>query len=67
MRKISREQTIHPVLILWLLVGWIGFFFLPWYGIEDGFFSFEWLLDGYPFEPDYAPAILCVQRSSSIV
>ncbi len=47
----------RPVLIFWIIVGWVGYCILPWYGIEDGFFSFEWIFDGFPLEEDYAPAI----------
>ncbi|MCY4309044.1 MAG: iron ABC transporter permease [Rhodobacteraceae bacterium] len=46
----------RPVLILWIIVGWVGYCLLPWYGIEDGFFSFGWVFDGYPLDSDYAPA-----------
>jgi len=42
---------------LWLLIGAAGFCLLPWYTIEDGFWAFEWLFDGYPFETDYAPGL----------
>ena len=52
-----RRGTLHPTLVLWLIVGWAGFLVLPWYGLEDGVFSFEWLFDGYPTDEDYAPAI----------
>jgi iron(III) transport system permease protein len=45
---------------LWLAVGLIGYVILPWYAIEDGFWSFEWLLGGYPTDSDFAPAILLV-------
>ncbi len=45
---------------LWLAIGWIGFAVLPWYVIEDGFFSLEWLLNGYPLDRDYAPGLLQV-------
>ncbi|MBJ7536185.1 iron ABC transporter permease [Marinomonas sp. C1424] len=31
---------------------------MPWYLLEDGFWSFIWLTDGYPTDMDYAPAIL---------
>ena len=50
------RSSAHPTLILWLIVGWVGFALLPWYGLEDGILSFEWLFDGYPFDEDYAPA-----------
>ena len=44
---------------LWLAVGWGGFALLPWYGVEDGFWSFAWLFD-YPAGADAAPAALQV-------
>ena len=44
---------------LWLAVGWIGYAVLPWYGVDDGFWAFLWLLeDGWPVEDDAAPAVL---------
>ncbi|MGF1627922.1 MAG: ABC transporter permease [Kiloniellaceae bacterium] len=43
---------------LWLAVGWIGFAILPWYGIEYGFWNFEWLFEGYPADGDSAPGLL---------
>ncbi|MHA1528094.1 MAG: ABC transporter permease [Alphaproteobacteria bacterium] len=42
---------------LWLLIGAAGYCLLPWYTIEDGFWGFEWLIDGYPFDTDYAPGL----------
>ncbi len=42
----------------WLLLGWVGYLLVPWYLLEDGFWSFYWLIDGYPLDPDYGPAIL---------
>jgi len=42
---------------LWLLIGAAGYCLLPWYTIEDGFWGFEWLFDGYPFDNDYAPGL----------
>ena len=59
MRKVSLEQTTHPVLIFWIIAGWIGFAVLPWYGVE-GFWSFEWLVDGWPLDDDYAPAAVLI-------
>lgn len=53
----TNKRTTHPTLLLWLIVGWVGFCLVPWYGIEDGFFSFEWLSNGYPFDAEYAPAL----------
>ncbi|MES2549574.1 MAG: iron ABC transporter permease [Pseudomonadota bacterium] len=59
MRSVSLERTTHPVLIFWIIAGWLGYFILPWYGVE-GFWSFEWLLDGWPLDDDYAPAAVLV-------
>jgi iron(III) transport system permease protein len=39
------------------LIGLAGFFFAPWYAIEDGLFSTEWL-PYYPGDPELAPAFL---------
>ncbi len=47
-------------LALCLAVGWAGFLILPWYAIDDGLWSFEWLLDGYPTDRDSAPALVQV-------
>ena len=43
------------LVIGWLLIGSVGYFVLPWYVVDDGFFSLEWLLY-YDLE-DYGPAI----------
>ena len=45
---------------LWLAVGAFGYFILPWYTTDDSFWSFVWLVDGYPLDSDYAPAIVQV-------
>jgi iron(III) transport system permease protein len=45
----------RPVL-LWLAVGWFGLAVLPWYALEDGFWSFRWLAD-WPTGADAAPAL----------
>lgn len=58
--RATSTHGLHPNVSLWLAVGCIGFCLLPWYGIDDGFFSFEWLFDGYPTDPDYAPALFLI-------
>ncbi|WP_300034006.1 iron ABC transporter permease [uncultured Roseobacter sp.] len=65
MRTLTTEQTTHPVLIFWIIAGWVGFFLLPWYGVEE-FFSFEWLIDGYPFDEDYAPAAFLIGQGQKL-
>jgi iron(III) transport system permease protein len=59
-RKAPAEKTAHPVLIFWVIVGWVGFVVFPWYGIDGGFFQFDWILDGYPLQTDSAPAFWLV-------
>jgi len=55
--KTSHQQAFaHPTLLLWLIVGWAGFFLLPWYGVEDSIFTFTWMTEGYPTDDDVAPA-----------
>ena len=65
MRTIKSEQTSNPVLIFWIIAGLVGFFILPWYGVED-FFAFEWVVDGYPFDPDYAPAAFLIGQGEKL-
>ncbi len=61
MRALTSENTTHPVLVFWIIAGWVGFALLPWFGIED-FFTFEWLVGGYPFDEDYAPAAFLIAQ-----
>lgn len=42
---------------MWWLVGLAGYCLLPWYVLDEGLWSFEWLWGGYPFDSDYAPAL----------
>ena len=51
---------------LWLAVGIVGFCLLPWYVLEDGFWGFEWLFDGYPFDTDYAPAVFLIMQGEKL-
>ncbi len=51
----AKTTFTHPVLIFWVIVGWAAVLVLPWYGVEDGFFGFDWLWDGFPLDEDYAP------------
>ncbi len=53
-------------MIFWIVAGWVGFLVLPWYGVEDGFFSFGWLVDGYPFDEDYAPAAFLIGQGEKL-
>ena len=48
---------MNRTVALWLAVGWVGFALLPWYAIEDGFWSFIWL-NGFTTDADYAPGVV---------
>ncbi len=66
MRNAQDKTLAHPTLIFWIVVGWVGLLALPWYGVEDGFFRFGWLFDGYPFDEDYAPAAFLVAQGKKL-
>lgn len=51
---------MNRTVALWLAVGLVGFAVLPWYGIEYGFWNFEWLFEGYPLDDDSAPGLVQV-------
>lgn len=48
---------MNRTFFLWLCIGILGYCLSPWYVLEEGLFSFEWLFDGYPLDSDYAPAL----------
>lgn len=58
MRARGYSGGLHPAVILWMAVGWLGFAILPWYGVEDGFFNLSWLFDGWPFDSELSPALI---------
>ncbi|MEO5325385.1 iron ABC transporter permease [Mesorhizobium sp. CC13] len=58
MRSRDFSGGLHPTVILWMAVGWLGLAVLPWYGVEDGFFGFSWLFGGYPLDSAFAPALI---------
>jgi len=41
---------MNKLVIYWILAGSLGFTILPWYLVDDGFFSFFWLLE---YDIDY--------------
>ena len=65
MRTVSLERTSHPVLIFWIIAGWVGYCLLPWYGVEK-FWSLKWLLDGWPFDKQYAPAAVLIATGQKL-
>jgi iron(III) transport system permease protein len=52
-------MTIDRPVAGWLALGWLGLLALPWYAIDDGFWSFVWLAD-FASDDDHAPAALQV-------
>ncbi|MGE4610182.1 MAG: iron ABC transporter permease [Paracoccaceae bacterium] len=56
----STKTLSQPILIFWIVVGWAGFMLMPWYLVDGGLFSFQWLVDGYPFDKNYAPAVFLI-------
>ncbi|MEZ5796921.1 MAG: iron ABC transporter permease [Paracoccaceae bacterium] len=61
----ASARPAHPVLIFWIIAGWVGYALLPWYGVED-FYDFRWLADGWPLDPDYAPAAFLVGQGQKL-
>lgn len=47
---------VNRTVVLWLVVGWVGYVILPWYAIEDGFFSIGWL-STYIVDVEHAPGL----------
>ncbi len=62
----STKTLSQPTLILWILVGWVSFLLLPWYLIDGGLFSGQWLVDGYPFDKNYAPAAFLIMQGEKL-
>lgn len=56
----------QPILLIWILIGWAGFLLLPWYMVDGGLFSFQWLVDGYPFDENYAPAVFLIGQGEKL-
>ena len=52
--------------LYWTLAGVVGWCLLPWYTLDDGLWSFEWLVDGYPLDTDYAPALFLVGQGEKL-
>lgn len=52
--SIAAGIASHRAATGWLIAAWAGFLLLPWYQIEGGFFSFDWMAR----PGDAAPAVL---------
>jgi iron(III) transport system permease protein len=60
LRARQNAPALHPTVVLWTAVGLVGYCLLPWYGLRDNFFTFSWLLDGWPLSEKVAPALFIV-------
>jgi iron(III) transport system permease protein len=66
LRQVTTNKTTHPPLIFWIAAGWVGFLLLPWYAVDDGILSLNWLFDGYPLDADYAPAAFLIGQGQKL-
>ncbi len=57
---------VNRIVLFWLIVGGVGYLLLPWYAIEDGIWTLEWLFDGYPTNVDYAPALFQISSHGKL-
>lgn len=55
--RLSTRSPRTRTLAIYLGLAFLAFFIFPWYAIEDGFFSTDWL-PYYPLDPELAPAAL---------
>lgn len=62
----ATRRPLDPIVVLWTAVGLFGYAVLPWYGVEGNFFSFSWLLDGFPLDDDVAPALALVLQGKKL-
>ena len=62
----ATTKKSHSVLTFWIVAGWVGYLVLPWYMVDGGLWSFEWLMDGYPFDDDYAPAAFLIGQGEKL-
>ena len=62
----STKTLSQPILLFWILVGWASFLLLPWYLVDGGLFSGQWLVDGYPFDKNYAPAVFLIMQGEKL-
>lgn len=65
MKAVASERRTHPALLFWIAAGWVGFLLFPWYGIED-FWTFGWLVHGYPMDSDFAPAAFLIAQGKKL-
>ena len=62
----STKTLSQPTLFLWIVVGWVSFLLLPWYLVDGELFSGQWLVDGYPFDKNYAPAAFLIMQGEKL-
>lgn len=66
MAERSAGWPLHPTIVLWMVVGWVGYAVLPWYAVDDGFWSFAWAGDGWPLDEDTGSALLIAAQGMKL-
>ncbi len=59
-RQLSASSVAGPIFL-----GLFAIALLPWYMLQDGFFSFAWL-SGYPFEAESAPLLSLIFQGQKV-
>ena len=60
-----RSESRDPSLTGWVLLAGAALLLLPWYGLQDGFWGFEWLAH-YPLDPESAPLASQILQGRSL-
>src|SRR5688500_7951860 len=66
MRARKTSRALQPTVVLWTAVGLVGYCLLPWYGLDDNFFTLSWLFDGWPLSDDVAPALFLALQGQKL-
>ncbi len=69
MRASAATKSIagfEPALALWLILGWVGFALIPWYGLDSNFFSLSWLFAGWPAADKVAPGLSLILQGKKL-
>lgn len=66
MRAETSRAGFQPALLLWLILGWVGFALVPWYGLDSNFFSLSWVFRGYPFNEKVAPGLFLILQGKKL-
>ena len=62
----AQQQRLDAQAVGTVLFALLGLLVLPWYAIEEGFWSTRWLLGGYPLDSVSAPALFLWFKGASL-